>query len=361
MPSVPSPRSRIPAVDAAKGISILLIVLLHARLVLGGIGVESEAIRRLDDLAVTMRMPLFFAAAGLFAARWLTASWRELFSRKLALLLWVFLIWQPVVFVYRVAEQAFLGGDLRAALGQQLEQLLVSPLRPNSELWFLWALALFFVLAKATARAPAWLTVGIPAAVSFFWLGHIERTMPAATRDALGEGWSRIAAYYVFFVAAAVFAPRAQRLLRALTPGTAALAFGGWVAASIAVVESGYDAPAVPFLLCCAGVVAGFGLGRLLSPMGWVGRVGANTLPVYVAHLAVIVVIAIAIDRAGLARLAGALPEATIVAVAAVSIIAAWWLHRALAATGWGRFMYEPPTPVLRATKVGTASRADGG
>lgn len=56
----------------------------------------------------TMRMPLFFAASGLFPAEWVRATWRELLAGKLALLIWVFMLWQAVVFVYKVAETLWL-------------------------------------------------------------------------------------------------------------------------------------------------------------------------------------------------------------------------------------------------------------
>lgn len=81
---------RLTWVDTARGISILLVVGLHATLWLGYLGEPPRWLVVFNEVAGFFRMPLFFAAAGLFAQKWMRASWRELFKGKLWLLIWVY-------------------------------------------------------------------------------------------------------------------------------------------------------------------------------------------------------------------------------------------------------------------------------
>ena len=103
-------------------------------------------------VSANLRMPMFFAVAGLFASKWLSKSWRDLGQGKLALLIWVFLMWQPVVFAYRLLSQWVLDGLSWQYTAEQALRVLASPIRPNGELWFLWTLALFFVIGRLTTK-----------------------------------------------------------------------------------------------------------------------------------------------------------------------------------------------------------------
>jgi uncharacterized membrane protein YcfT len=71
---------RIGWVDAAKGLAILLVALYHAQQFLRFAGVGSPLWRAFDGLLQTLRMPLFFTTAGLFATRYLQGTWRVLLS-----------------------------------------------------------------------------------------------------------------------------------------------------------------------------------------------------------------------------------------------------------------------------------------
>jgi uncharacterized membrane protein YcfT len=336
-------RARLDWVDAARGISIALIVLMHARLVLNGIGIDAGALTVVDDVAGHLRIPLFFAASGLLAARWATASWRELFRGRLSLLLWVFIVWQPVVLTYKLAEWWLLRDQLDERWAWQIGQLLLSPVRPVGELWFLWALCVFLVLSRLTGRVPVALRVGIPAAVSFVWTAFVEPELGSEIREVLGAGWGGVAKYYVFFVAAATFSGRIRALFSAVPRWVAALVFLGWLTLTILAIESGIEVRWVRFLLFAGGAAAGFALGRVLSPIAPLRALGRNTLPVYVAHLAIIVGTAVVLNALALAPVLDVAPVVAVAGVAVLAIILALLLHRALERTRAGRLMYAPP------------------
>lgn len=342
-------RGRVQWVDRARALSIILVVLLHARIELGFLDVQSPYVEELVGFASTMRMPLFFAAAGIFAVSWVERrSWRELMGSKLTLLLWVFLVWQPVVFAYKLVEMLLLPSQPDNTLVTQLAKLVLSPVRPNGELWFLWALALFFVVAKLTSRWPTWARVGVPAVVSVFWMS-IGPLLPDQVLRVIGDGWEGALKYYFFFAAAVVFSPRLMRFFSGAGAATLAAILIVWLGVGALFVTDVLepDLPGVRFLLCVLGVVGGFALSRLLAWVPGMDRLGANTLPVYVAHIPIIVAVVVPLYLAGFAPVLAAVPEVSVITLTAAAIAGAWWLHVLLIKTPGGRLMYAPPARVV--------------
>ncbi len=343
-------RARIDWVDRARALSILMVVLLHARIELAFLGATSPTIEFIVNFASTMRMPLFFAASGLFAVSWVERrSWREVFSRKLMLLLWVFLIWQPVVFAYKVAEMLLLPEQPDNTLGTQLAKVALSPFRPNGELWFLWALALFFVLAKLTARTPIWIRVGIPALFSVVWMS-VASSVPEGVLRIVGDGWEGALKYYVFFAAAVAFSPRILRFYNEARRTTLLGLLTVWLIVggltSLGIISMGF--PGGRFALCVLGVAGGFALARLLSGVPGLARIGSNTLPVYVAHIPIIVAGTVALFLLGAAPAIRNAAGVSIVLLTAVAVAGAWWVHRGLIRSRAGSLMYAPPARLVR-------------
>ena len=79
-------QNRLDWVDTAKAISIILVVLLHLRDQFEQFSLHSPPLDFFTEVSANLRMPMFFAVAGLFASKWLSTSWRDLGKGKLALL-----------------------------------------------------------------------------------------------------------------------------------------------------------------------------------------------------------------------------------------------------------------------------------
>ena len=104
--------SRIDWVDAAKGMSILLVVLHHVVILSEPHGLVPGPVSALNTALASLRMPLFFLASGLFAAAPLAASWRTLLHKRVAFFLYLFVLWtllQSVVFLALPADGAAAG------------------------------------------------------------------------------------------------------------------------------------------------------------------------------------------------------------------------------------------------------------
>lgn len=331
-------------VDVAKAFSILIVVLAHTRIELAFLDVHAEWADFIVTFSATMRMPLFFAASGLFATRWITQrSWRELLTGKVALLTWVFLVWQPVVLAYKLLETAILPNQPDNSVASQIAKAVASPLRPNGELWFLWALALFFVTAKSMSRLPIWVQLTTAGVISIAWMAIGDTVLPDSVTRILGDGWTGAPRYFFFFLAAALLSSRIRAQYDRMHAVTAFALFAAW--AAIVFIFEVTDAPLAPvrFFVSCLAVLGGFGLARVIQSARPLAFLGANTLQVYVAHVAIIVALVCVIHVGGLTSLARDWAGVTAAVVFATSLATSLALHGAISPTRVGRYMYDRP------------------
>jgi uncharacterized membrane protein YcfT len=306
--------SRHDWVDTAKGIAILLVVLYHAIIFTAEAGLES----RWSSIAATLgtfRMPLFFFTAGVFAAKAIGLGFRELFARRLLRLLWIYVLWSLIWIAAFTAVPALRSGRGPTAL----ESLVTLPVLPNANTWFVYALAVYFVVAWLLRRLPVWLQL-LPAAV----LTVLFET------DALRTGsgpLDKMATYFTFFLLAVRLGPVVLRLAPRVRPWHALALVAAYVGGTaLAAALSLFYVPGVQLLLSCcavaAGVAASVVLGRL-AVLGWLARLGTRTLPVYVLHFYPILAVAALLRTLPDASSAVALalpPVLTVVAVA-VSLV----------------------------------------
>ena len=283
-------KPRLDWVDTAKAISILLVVVLHIQEQLEKFSLQSPHLDFFTEVSANLRMPMFFAVAGLFASKWLSRSWRDLGRGKLALLIWVFLIWQPVVFFYQLFKQEVLDGLTWHPILEQTLRLVIAPVRPNGDLWFLWALALFFVLGRLTSKFSAIAQVATAASISFIWMSLIEPILSEEVYHALGSGWHGIFRYYFIFIGFALFSKQIRNIVAYLRWHTSALIFGLWLAAAVLAAHFEIHPGASLFILSLLGVAGGIGLANLLSGLALLRYLGGQTLPIYLGHSPIIAV-----------------------------------------------------------------------
>ncbi len=130
-PSGRAPR-RLAWPDAARGLAIGLVVLYHATNWTWSTGYEVSVLRDFNETLRSLRMPLFFAVAGMFAGKWMTVPWSRLARGKLLFFAWVFVLWEPISLVVRLLTGYYQVAD--ADWGTLCDDLAWSLLVPRSEL-----------------------------------------------------------------------------------------------------------------------------------------------------------------------------------------------------------------------------------
>jgi uncharacterized membrane protein YcfT len=263
---------RIDWVDYAKGICIVMVVMMHSTL-----GVEAAAgaqgwMHTLVEFAKPFRMPDFFLISGLFLARVIDRDWRRYLDRKVVHFLYFYVLWVTIQFAFKAPG---LAGELGAAGVAKFYVL--SYLEPFGTLWFIYLLPVFFVVTKLTRRVPP---------VVIFLVGAVLEAAPIET------GWIMIdefAARFVYFFAGYWLAANFFALAR-LAQQHAAFALGAiavWAVINGVLVFGGYGgSPGISLALGFAGASAIVAVAALLSRanvLDLLRYAGEHSIVVYLA------------------------------------------------------------------------------
>lgn len=274
--------------NAARALAITLVVLHHSVQYSVSSGIAPEWWDWTTEMLRTLRMPLFFMAAGLFAGKWATQSWPSLLRSKIMVLMWVYVLW---VFVRAAWFYIVPGGGVReAAPITELLARIVWPL-PG---WFLFTLAgLFLILRLTYSTSQRWQIVSlvIAAVVSALWLGGVS----------VGNlGWDGMPTYYFFFLVGVLGASQLLPRVPKMNPVARLLVVASWIVLYVlAYALNLVDTFGVSFLLRVVGLCAGIVIAASLT---WVPGIktlgdGKSTLPIYVTHLLIVIPLVAALAR----------------------------------------------------------------
>jgi len=271
-PTAQAAPDRIDWVDYAKGICIVMVVMMHSVL-----GVEQAAgqtgfMHPLVAFAKPFRMPDFFLISGLFLSLVIDRDWRTYLDRKVIHFAYFYVLWVTIQFGFKAP--AFAAETSWAHAGYLY---LESFIEPFGTLWFIYLLPVFFVVTKATRRAPPLLIWGIAALLE---MAHIA------------TGWTVIDEFcsrFVYFHSGYLFAGHVFALSdRARAqPRLALAALGLWALVDGSLVKSGFSEwPLVSLGLGLAGACAIVTAGTLLARADWLKSLrfcGEHSIVIYLA------------------------------------------------------------------------------
>lgn len=336
-------RERVDWVDILKGIAILLVVLYHSAHLALPLEFAAPWWRAVDEALSTFRMPTFFFASGLFASSVIRRTWGRFWSTRIALLVWMFVIWTVIRYVY------FLAVPLKTrSFETDVTALLLAPVWPSGGLWFLQALAFFFVLTKLFAWVPAWAQIAFAAVLS------------AASYGPLHVGnlsYDGMAHYFVFFVLALHLRELVVKLNRErhiiLTIAALALLIAATYFADTTRLGKILGAhTAVGVLAVLAGVL----LARVLQdtplrvPLAYLGK---KTLPIYVQHVILISAVYSTMLAVAPEGLTGALHAAIPIIAASVVTVIALTIHSTAMRSRWSSLLFTAPAWMTSRRRAG--------
>ncbi|WP_184262914.1 acyltransferase family protein [Rhodopseudomonas rhenobacensis] len=322
-----SPSPRIDWVDYAKGICIVMVVMMHSVL-----GVEIAAgqtgyMHYLVEFARPFRMPDFFLLSGLFLAVVIDRDWRTYLDRKVVHFAYFYVLWVTIQFGFKAPAFAAEQGWAHVGL-----MYLESFIEPFGTLWFIYLLPIFFVVTKATKRLP-------PAAI---WI-----VAAALEMTHLSTGWTVIdefAARFVYFYSGYLFASKVFALSERARarPRWALAGLALWAIVNAAIVYDGCSTwPVFSLVLGFAGACAIIVIGTLLAKQQWLNGLrfcGEHSIVIYLAFFLPMV-----IARVSLLKFAPFLGVGTIsLLVTIAGVVGALAIWRLALRTG-ARFLFERP------------------
>lgn len=332
--------SRLEWVDMAKGLSILLVVMMHSAF---GVGEETGGVGYLHWViawASPFRMPEFFAISGLFLSMVIARDWSRYADRRVVHYLYFYAVWAVIQIVFKVAlgtgNPAQAAGDLAWAI-----------VEPYGVLWFIYMLAVVSAVTKLLhdTKVPHIAALAVGAALQI---------APIHSGVYLLD---QFAEYFVYFYAGYALAPRLFALVewaqRNAAIATAAILV--WILAQAALVFSpGFavtpghvnggisDLPGIHLAMAVIGSTALCVAAALLCKlpfMDWLRWLGSKSIVVYLAFALPMAITRTVLIKLGIITDTGLL--STIVMAAAVigPLILYWLIER----TGWGKFLFERP------------------
>lgn len=300
-------QSRIDWIDYVKGVTIILVAQMH--ITLGtqiSLGAEHMWLRDFLEFARPFRVPLFFIIAGLFVSKSLKWDLTKFIDRKLVHFAYFYFLWAAIQVGFKFA----LSGYGNHEIGMM--DVLLLPVEPFSTLWFIHALAIFFMVTRLLKNVPPMILFG--GALLLF----------AAPID---TGWGAIDEFanrYIFFVSGYLGATYFFQLAEAARHN-ALRAICGAIAAYAMVflfVEAELATkPLFALMAAFGGAAATIALMSLAAERGyfkWLAYIGERSLYVYLAFFLPGAATRILLAKSGMIENADLIAlTATIVAVAA--------------------------------------------
>lgn len=326
-PANASRSGRVDWVDYAKGICIVMVVMMHSVLGVELARGETGYMHALVTFAKPFRMPDFFLISGLFLPRVINRDWRTYLDRKVVHFAYFYVLWVTIQFGFKAPAFAAETGWAHAGY-----LYLESFIEPFGTLWFIYLLPIFFVVTKATRTLPPLLIFGLAALLE---MAHIS------------TGWTVIdefAARFVYFfigywLANQVFALSDRARAR---PELALLGLVLWAIANESLVKVGVSEwPLISLLLGLAGACAVVTVGTLLARVQWLGFLrfcGEHSIVIYLAFFLPMAATRTLLLRAGILHDTGTI-SLIVTVVALFGALAIW----RLASKAGANFLFARP------------------
>ena len=331
---------RMSWVDSAKGISIILVVMLYAANSVGEATNGVGFLHYIIGFAMTFRMPEFFLISGLFLSAVIGRDWARFVDRRVVHYLYFYGLWAFILIFFK---KAIFVGDPALALNWMGWAII----DPYSMLWFIYVLAFFGLTAKIayTFKIPHWVMLAIAAA------------MQIAPIDGPGYAIDYYAEYLVYFYSGYVFAPYIFKLVNwfITRPWLIALTLGAWAIVNAIMVflpsfkanpggfEMGFASlPGVHLIMALVGALAVCLSAALLSRfdwMNWLRWMGQHSIVIYLGFSLPMGISREVLLRTGILTDTGPLSLVVMLVAIASPIILYWLVQK----TGWGRFLFERP------------------
>lgn len=299
----PGPSGAKGWVDLAKGICIILVVMMHTALSVEKTVGTAGFLHAVVAWTKPFRMPDFFLLSGFLAGGIGALSPRALIDRRVLHYIYFYLLWLCILTVVKLAS------DGQLTPGVLTSEILYGLIEPFGSLWFIYVLPVFVLVARYAHGWRAWAIFALAVALHIWAMASPEDSAYAMGSDV--TGWmalDSIALYLVYFLAGylgrgwiAAFIDDAGA-----KPGLVAVMVVVWAVLHTVALHRGLTA--VPGLTLLFGLAGGLAISLLATILhrvggfGWLAYCGRHTLPIYLAFVIPMAAAREALTATGLVR-----------------------------------------------------------
>jgi uncharacterized membrane protein YcfT len=265
--------TRVDWVDYAKGLCIILVVMMHVTLRYGEDVGREGWLHDFVLFAQPFRMPDFFLISGLFLSRSINVPWREYFDRKVLHFVYFYVLWLAIQLT--IVEASLLVTQPLAFVGTFLRALI----EPINTLWFVHMLAIFYLVTRWLRAIPAPIVFVAAAALHTAYIAGIIPTDSVVVTEFSNR--------YVFFYSGYVAAPLIFEFARRVgdRPRAAVCGLLVWAIVNGAMaVDQLHFWPVLSLVMGFSGAAAIVAAGSLLAQRDWAWALryaGINSIVIY--------------------------------------------------------------------------------
>jgi uncharacterized membrane protein YcfT len=281
-------------IDVLRGASGLLVILAHAQYFARAAAGPSwdaaadtllmMAVIKLNLVMSPLRMELMFLLSGMFVAHSLDKGSRRYIAGKFNHVVYPFLLWSLLNFALRESGSVLLKGEPVA--WRNLAELLLGHAPPT---WFLFDLAVFFLVTPWLRRLPLWSV--LPALVGLSLLVHAW----------VDVRYADLFYHLVYFLCGDALVRRRWDLSREQRPWVLAGSALCLCVIAVLATQTGLDKNWIGYLPLVLGTLpliavlaAAIGRTPLARPLTYVGR---NAVVFYVVHFTLFIALAHVLER----------------------------------------------------------------
>jgi uncharacterized membrane protein YcfT len=327
---------RIDWVDYAKGICIVMVVMMHSVLGVEAAAGQTGFMHILVAFAKPFRMPDFFLISGLFLSVVIDRDWRTYLDRKVVHFAYFYVLWVTIQFGFKAPSFAAETSWTHVGL-----LYLESFIEPFGTLWFIYLLPVFFVVTKVLRRAP-------PLAI-WFAAAALEMIHVATGWTVIDEFCARFVYFYSgYLFAAYVFALSDRARAR---PNFALAGLALWTLVNGGLVVAGFSEwPVISLALGLAGACAIVVTGTLLARVRCLDALrycGEHSIVIYLAFFLPMAASRTLLLHFGLIHDIGTI-SLVVTLTGVIGALAIWWASRGTRAN----FLFERPAAFWIAPKA---------
>ena len=336
--------------DLVKGTSVLIVVLFHAEIHMYKVvpdGVASNVWHTVMMVIEPLRMPIFFMVSGMLATSALTRPWNKSRRRTYGMT-YLYVLWSAIFFT---VVALYIKETPVEALLEFPRRLIVG----SSGYWYLYALLLYFIIAKACRRWPLWIILGIAIVLNLLRAPVAQWNRDYAFSIDEGSAMTSIAVNLVFYLFGAyckeIITWISERASWLWVLGIVAVvsAYGLWRTSAPEFIETTYLPISLGWIV--AGVMAAELLVKRQGPRNFGTFFGARTLPIFVVQFPLLMVLSSYLRNNRPEYLQNEVVQIFFPIVATViMVIIALVLYR-VTQNNRGRFLFEAPQWVVQAPR----------
>ncbi len=340
-------RPRIEWMDLVRGFAVILVVLFHSVVHMQSI-TRGEPVSDVWFTAMNVlepfRMPMFFLVSGMLATGAIARPWK-MSRRRTYGTTYLYILWSAIFFT--VVAMYFNSG-FAAALSQFPRELLVG----SSGYWYLYAVLLYFIIAKLFRRYPAWIIVGVAVILNL-----LRGSVAQWNRDFMvgidaGSAMTSIVTNLVFFLIGVYYKELLTQIMRRsswlwvavlLVP---AISYGIWRSDHPSMWEQTFLPISLAWIV--AASMASYLLVRWEAPRKFGTYFGGRTLPIFVVQFPLLMCLASYLHNNNPAYLQNPIGQLLFPIVVTSLLVAIALLLYGATRNNIGKYLFEAPAWAVR-------------